>query len=679
MNRFISALACMVCVVPLSLRAEPLDEAAVLADMKRVADWQLANPSSHPVTDWTQAPFYLGLLDLHQVGGGGKYLDAVIASGEKCGFGPGSRVVHADDHAVLQAWLTLQEGDRDPAKLRPALARFDALKARLAGKPAISRSGGTFTLSWCDTLFMSPPAWARLSRTTGNSRFLEWADREWWTCVDVLYDPQHCLFYRDRRFFDQRSPGGSKLFWSRGNGWVIGGIVHMLDLLPADHPSRERYLGLYRDMMHALVKLQGEDGLWRTSLLEPQGQDGEASGTAFFVYGLSWGLNRGLLADEPFRSAMEKGWAALGRCIQGDGMLGFVQKIGDRPGAAGPGSTEVYGAGAFLLAGSEIVRGIDSTKRKPGVASFESVRLPASFQPEKPRVHVRYVPERSDDFALENDLVAFRFYGPALRQGAEDGGLDAWLKRVPYPVMDKWFIEDVTPLSDYQTAESGHRPEFAPKSYHADQGEGYDAYKVGDTRGCGGISLWIDGALANLETYTAFRILEAGPERGRFELDYTITLKDGRVARERKHVTIVMGSRLIQCDSKFTIDGKPGVFDVAIGLKHQGASAQFLEDRNKGRFGLWESLDGLGLGTGVVLAPSRVTETRVHGEGDARQSLILARTADDGSIRWFTGFGWEGQGEILSSEEWMGYLTAFAAEPYVEPEMTAPAAGGALR
>ncbi|MCU0797209.1 MAG: DUF4861 domain-containing protein [Akkermansiaceae bacterium] len=211
--------------------------------------------------------------------------------------------------------------------------------------------------------------------------------------------------------------------------------------------------------------------------------------------------------------------------------------------------------------------------------------------------------------------------------------------------MDKWFIEDVTPVSDYHTAECGHKPKFAPKSYHADQGEGYDAYKVGDTRGCGGIALWIDGQPANLETYAAFRILENTPERARF--------------------------RLIQCDSVFTLDGKPGSFDVAIGLKHQGGAAKFIESREKGRFALWETLDGLGLGTGVVIDPARVTGTQTHGDGDARQSLILAKTGDDGRIRWFTGFGWEGQGEIKTEADWSAYLGAFAAKPYFEPEVVA--------
>jgi len=651
----------------LASHAAPTVE-SVTRDMKRVADWQLANPSKHPITDWTQAPFFLGLFNLHQVSGEAKYLGAVEEFGRRAGFGPGRRVVHPDDHAVLQAWLELHRTDRDLDKLRPSIERFDALMEKLRGKPAASETGGTFTFSWCDTLFMSPPVWTHLSKLTGDPRYLEWSDREWWTCTDLLYDPQHCLFYRDRRFFDRRSDAGSKVFWSRGNGWVIGGLVHVLDHLPADHPSRGKYLGLYHDMMRALVELQNADGLWRTSLLDAQGDDAEASGTAFFVYGLAWGLNRGLLPEDPFRPALEKGWEALAGCIQADGMPGFIQRIGDRPGNAGPRSTEVYGTGAILLAGAEIVRGLDPTKRRPGLADFEGVELPARFLRSEPRVAVRFVPDRSDDFAFENDLVAFRAYGPALRPGSEDGGFDAWPKRVPYPVMDKWYVEDRTKVTEYQTSESGKPPEWAAKSYHEDQGEGYDVYKVGDSRGCGGISLWIDGQPAKLETFVAYRLLEETPERAAFQLDHAIALPDGRIARERKQVTLVLGSRLIQCDSKFTIDGEPGEFEVAIGLKHQTGDATFSASPETGRFALWETIDGLGLGTGIVLDPQRVVKTAEHGEGEARQSLVVARTDAAGHVRWFTGFGWEGQGGIRTEAQWLDHLREFEAKPFTDPE-----------
>jgi rhamnogalacturonyl hydrolase YesR len=642
--------------------AEPTP-AAILKDMKRVADWQLANPSKHPVHDWTQAPFFLGLANLHQVSGEAAYLTALDGFGKQLAYGPGPRVTHADDHAVLQAWLQLYRLDRDPAKLQPSVAHFDTVHAALAKEPQRSVSGGTFTWNWCDALFMSPAVWANLSQLTGDPKFLTWADREWWTTTDVLYDPTHHLYYRDARFFDKKTPSGRKVFWARGNGWVTGGLVHVLDQLPAEHPSRTRYLGLYHDMMAALVKLQNPDGLWRTSLLDPQDPRGESSGSSFFVYSMAWGLNRGLLPAATFRPAIIKGYQALANNIQPTGMLGFVQKIGDAPDAmtTDANSTEVYGSGAFLLAGSELIRLLDPTKRRTDLAKFDGVKLPDRFLPATPRTFARFVPERSDDFAWENDLAAFRAYGPALRPGAENSGIDCWFKRVPYPIINKWYIEDVTKLAHSKAA----------KSYHKDQGEGYDAYKVGDTRGCGGISVWADGQLHNSETFVAKRVIEDTPTRVAFELDYASDL-NGKVLRETKHITLIMGQRLFQCDSRFTLDGQPAQLEVAIGLMPQVKGSQPAFSHKAGVLSVWEKFEGLGLGTGIVIDPVRVTKMISHTDPAGQtQALCLAKTDAQGAIRWFAGFGWEGQGEIVSAEKWQTYLSIFSntylKTPYAEP------------
>jgi rhamnogalacturonyl hydrolase YesR len=632
---------------------------AVVRDMKRVADWQLANPSQHKLHDWTQAPFFLGLVNLHQVSGDARYLEAASGFGQQVGFGPGPRVTHADDHAVLQTWLELHALSKDRAQLQPAVDHFATVTAALAGKEGASAGGGSFTWCWCDALFMSPAVWVHLSELTGEPKYLAFADREWWTTTDVLYDPEACLYYRDNNFFGKQTPSGRKVFWCRGNGWVIGGLVHVLNRLPADHPSRDKYLGLYHDMMHALVKLQGADGLWRTSLLDPEGPVGEASGSSFFTYGIAWGLNRGLLPEQPFRPAMEKAWQALCGCIRPqDGMLGFVQKIGDRPGAAGADDTEVYGSGAFLLAGSEIVRMIDPSKRRKGLADFAGVKLPARYLREKPRVCARFVPERKDDFAWENDLTAFRTYGPALRPGEENSGIDLWVKRVPYPIMDKWYVEDRTKLPYGKVA----------KPYHADQGEGNDGYKVGEARGCGGSSLWLDGKLHNSETFVGHKMISSSPEQAVFELHYASSLPDGRVAREAKRITILLGKRLFQSESRYTIDGKPGKFEVAIGLTPQVAGTTPAFSPQGGVMLLWEKVEGMGLGTGVVIDPKQVVKMAEHADGKgARQALLFTRTDETGYLRWYAGYGWEGQGVITSADKWAAYLKQFAAEVVKQP------------
>ncbi len=177
----------------------------------------------------------------------------------------------------------------------------------------------------------------------------------WWKTTDYLYDKNEHLYYRDSRFF------GQKIFWSRGNGWVLAGLARVLQNMPADYPERPRYVALLREMSARIAALQQSDGYWRTSLLDAKAYPlPETSGTAFFVYALAWGVNEGLLDRAPYEPVIRKGWSALVRAVHPDGMLGFVQRIGDQPGSTSSSTTEIYGSGAFLLAASEVYRLIQS-------------------------------------------------------------------------------------------------------------------------------------------------------------------------------------------------------------------------------------------------------------------------------------------------------------------------------
>jgi rhamnogalacturonyl hydrolase YesR len=171
-----------------------------------------------------------------------------------------------------------------------------------------------------------------------------------------LYDPADSLFFRDSRYFHQKEPNGRKMFWSRGNGWVMGGMVRVLDNMPEDFAHRGRMIALFRQMAARIAGLQLPDGCWRTSLLDPQRYPGkETSGTAFYCYALAWGVNHGILERRRYLPVVRAAWAALVNAVQADGKLGFVQQIGDQPGATDANTTEAYAVGGFLLAGSEVM------------------------------------------------------------------------------------------------------------------------------------------------------------------------------------------------------------------------------------------------------------------------------------------------------------------------------------
>lgn len=344
---------------PVASSSDRLEPEAVRAAMTRVADRQLAHPSDYPSDDWAVAPFWVGLLAFAPLAKAREvYLEAARANGRRNAWQPGPEPFLADDLAITQSYFLLYLVDRDRTQIAPALARFDALLRQPFDEPLeFSHERAEREWVWCDALFMAPPALALASHVTGDPRYGALMQRLWWKTTDFLYDPDTHLFYRDSRFFGEWERNGAKVFWSRGNGWVIAGLARILTYLPASDRGRARLVALFRAMAAKIATLQRPDGYWRASLLDPDSWPApETSGTAFFVYALAWGINTGLLDEARYGAAVRNGWAALVRAVRPDGTLGYVQKPGDQPDVTGPDDTEPYGSGAFLLAGSEVYR-----------------------------------------------------------------------------------------------------------------------------------------------------------------------------------------------------------------------------------------------------------------------------------------------------------------------------------
>jgi rhamnogalacturonyl hydrolase YesR len=345
-------------LAPASPFSTELTQPSVIRVMTAAADWQLAHPSTHAPYDWTQAAFYTGVMALAGVSDSPKYADAMRAVGEQNQWRPGLRPGHADDYAVVATYAQLNVIDKDRTQLAPGLALFDYLAARKYDEPLVWGNGiENRELAWCDALFMGPPAMSAVSVATGNRKYLDLANRLWWKTTDYLYDREERLYYRDSRFFEPREKNGKKVFWSRGNGWVYAGLARLLQDMPEDYPDRARHVALFKEMSEKVAALQGADGYWRASLLDPDSRPNpETSGTGFFTYGLAWGINKGLLPRATYEPHVRRGWQALVKAMHADGMLGWVQRIGDQPGATAADTTEVYGVGALLLAGSEVHR-----------------------------------------------------------------------------------------------------------------------------------------------------------------------------------------------------------------------------------------------------------------------------------------------------------------------------------
>jgi rhamnogalacturonyl hydrolase YesR len=211
--------------------------------------------------------------------------------------------------------------------------------------------------SWCDALFMAPPTFAKYAEATGKIQYLDKMDELYKITYNYLYAKDENLFFRDDRFFNQRSPAGKKIFWARGNGWVIAGLVKILQSMPKDYPHLLFYENLFKEMSSSFKRIQQPQGYWSSSLLDPTQFSGvETSGTGFICYALAYGINNGYLDKEEYMPVVEKAWKELAESVHPDGKLGYVQRVGDAPDAVSYDNTASYSVGAFLSAASEVYK-----------------------------------------------------------------------------------------------------------------------------------------------------------------------------------------------------------------------------------------------------------------------------------------------------------------------------------
>jgi unsaturated rhamnogalacturonyl hydrolase len=337
---------------PLAHLSPQLDRRNLAKAMKLVADWQLGRMPEQAQVDWTWAALYDGFMAIPDKVGGSKYKAGMIKVADGLNWQPGPRVMHADDQAVGQMYLEQYMIHKDPKMIAAMRARLDTEIA--TPDPTDSQKPLWW---WCDALFMAPPVYADMATVTGDKKYLLFMDHEWDVTTALLYDRSKHLYFRDATYLDKHEKNGEPLFWSRGNGWVMGGIVRVLKELPADSPLRPKFISLFREMAAELVSIQSKDGLWRPGLLDADSYPlPEISGSAFITYALAYGVNEKILDRATYWPAVEKAWVGMLSHVYADGRLGCIQPVGAAPGAYTETSSYVYGVGAYLLAGSEIYR-----------------------------------------------------------------------------------------------------------------------------------------------------------------------------------------------------------------------------------------------------------------------------------------------------------------------------------
>ena len=359
--------------IPGTLHPEHVAAAGNLA-----ADWQIRHMNAFATSPlvnfqglrrysfggWLMGAMAVGMTRWGRISGNPRYLDFIREQARNFGWRVEARVFDADDYVIGQTWLELFELDGEPEVLAPLTDRLNHVYANW---PTVNRDFGTDCelmniacrerWTWIDALFMGAPVWIHMAEVTGDERYLEFADHEFWASFDTFWDAHESLLYRDRRYMSMRDEDGNKVFWSRGNGWVFAAFARILPKLPPEHANRQKYLDRFRAMAARLVDLQRADGHWTSSLTNATiSPTPETSGSSFFTYGLAWGINEGLLDRETYRPAVELAWSSLVSNLYADGRLAYVQPSGSAPQIVHKESTDVYGVGAFLLAASEVYR-----------------------------------------------------------------------------------------------------------------------------------------------------------------------------------------------------------------------------------------------------------------------------------------------------------------------------------
>jgi len=255
------------------------------------------------------------------------------------------------------------------------------------------------------------------------------------------------------------------------------------------------------------------------------------------------------------------------------------------------------------------------------------------------RVYGRFVRERFDDFAWENDRVAHRMYGAALetwqKEPLTSSAVDVWVKRTPRLVVNDWYLVD---------------------DYHRDHGEGADFYSAGPSRGCGGSGIWSGSQLFVSRNFRESRVLANGPLRLVFELTYLAWEAGGRQVAEKKRVTLDAGAHLNRFESTYTA-GAGGPLTWAAGIK-KPAGAQLRVEREQGWMRMWEPIrDGNGnLGCAVLVDPSLVEDATEAG-GNA---LLVARSPAQGPAVYHAGSAWDRGPDVKTLADWDGYVAQWA-------------------
>jgi unsaturated rhamnogalacturonyl hydrolase len=430
-KHFVPMLTTVVLTAQLTAQDLPYKEEILnkmlLANQYFMNKWP--DPGLNIVTDkvrpsniWTRSTYYEGLMALYYIHPVQEFYDYAVNWGESHSWEPayGGITLNADNQCCGQTYIELYQLDPQPERIQSIKTSIDSMVKR-------PQSDDWW---WVDALQMAMPVFAKLGVVLDDTAYYEkmfdlYNDTKTIQGTSGLYNPADHLWWRDKDFDPPyTTPDGKNCYWSRGNGWVFAALARVLDVLPANAPHREEYVTTFKEMAEALIGVQRYDGFWNPSLVDSNDYGGEeTSGTAFFTFGLAWGVNDSLLHGEVYKPYVVKAWNGMVKdALHPNGFLGYMQGTGKQPSDGQPLSYdkvpnfEDFGLGAFLLAGSEVYKMATTSpdtipSSVPSVNKEEMDHLQVFPNPFQDIIHISCnLPED-----LKFEMAIYDLYGKRIR------------------------------------------------------------------------------------------------------------------------------------------------------------------------------------------------------------------------------------------------------------------------
>ena len=600
--------------------------------VQKVNDAYQATHSPEVRAFWDDAAYFTGNMEAYRLTGNARYLeysDKWARHNKWSGatekdqskwlykqYGESMQHVQFGDWQIcFQTYLDMYRMNPDAYKIARAIEVMDYQV----------KNSATDYWWWADALYMVMPVYTKLYKVTGNEQYLDQLYANYKYADDLMWDKESHLYFRDGKYIypAHKTDLGKKDFWARGDGWVLAGLAKVLADIPADYKHRPFFVERFQQLAEAVAACQQKEGYWTRSILDPEQAVGpETSGTAFFTYGLLWGMNHGLLDKAKYQPVTDLAWKYLTTvALQADGTVGYVQPIGEK---AIKGqqltakNTANFGTGAMLLAACEKVRFDDASCAPAADAAPVTVTVgnPSGMQRQEvveldaASVFQRLGISGGRQFVVKNALgfevpYQLTYDGKLLIEAcvAPNGqatytitkGEPSVFVNTCYGRMYPERVDDIAWENDrgayrcYGPAlqrsgedafgndvwvkntpdlvvESRYHNELVNKlSYHVDRGYGLDCYKVGPTLGCGTPALIQGDNLVFPYCWKEYELLDNGPLRFTVRLKYNPSKygNDDNVV-ENRILSIDKGSNF----NKMTVwyDGLTAPADVASGV-----------------------------------------------------------------------------------------------------------------